>query len=105
MKSPEQLEAIVKLIAEISIAESHVRSAEYQTAMVYVVFNDGEISCTKAGSLLWLRSLHCFVNGDAAKVIPVEMFPHRFCDFGVVFCTGDNADKLASLIHERPISH
>lgn len=38
--------------------------------MVYQVFEDGEITIQKGGSLLWQRALHCVALGSTKRALP-----------------------------------
>lgn len=40
--------------------------------MVYQVFEDGEITLQKGGSLLWQRNLHCISMGNSKKSLPAR---------------------------------
>ena len=96
MKNLEQIKA---KIDAISIPESVVRSDKYARGQhIQMVFEDGEISSTKAGDLLWQRTLHLFEFGVPEKAIPVELFPHKMDTHGYVFCDWDKAKELRALI-------
>ena len=43
--------------------------------MVYQVWNDGEVTLQKSGSLLNQRNLHCTIDGRPDKAVPADTFP------------------------------
>lgn len=55
-------EAEIKAIAD-QVNALNNDDAPKQEGMVYQVWEDGEITLQKSGSLLWRRSLHCIVPG------------------------------------------
>lgn len=65
---------------------------------VSMVFNDGEWSSQKAGSLLWQRHLHCLEGGHPTKRLPIEWFPYQMNGFGYVWCTYEDAEGLRTAI-------
>jgi hypothetical protein len=98
----QDIEAIKAKIKEIAISQDEAMSDEkYPSgAHIALVFEDGEISSTKAGSLLGMRTLHCFHSGDESKAVPVELFPYRMNHdkHGFVYCNHDKAKELRALI-------
>jgi hypothetical protein len=70
-----------------------------ESGMVYILFADGEISLTKAGSLLWQRTLHMLSPGVKDLKLPIE-FPASCSGFGLIFTTHETAKKLAKRIFE-----
>lgn len=71
-------------------------------AMVYQVFEDGEITLQKGGDLLWQRTLHCVATGKPHGVIlHVASMPNQMCSapHGYIFCKDrDDAEKARALI-------
>lgn len=98
---PELEQAIKSKIASISLSEEFVSSdATYPSGQhVCLVFCDGELSSTKAGSLLHQRSLHCFYSGIEEKRVPSEWFPYKMNGYGFVYCKHDpDGKELRELI-------
>jgi hypothetical protein len=100
MTSTNREQAIRAKIAEIALNEDFVRdTANYPSGEhVGLVFEDGELASTKAGSLLWQRTLHCFYGGEVDKAVPAEWFPYRMKEHGYVFCKHQDGEALRSLI-------
>lgn len=106
METTERLQAIKDKITEISLSEDFVRNNDNYPSGKHVclVFQDGEMSSTKAGGLLHQRTLHLFEYGDKTKTIPIEWFPYRMGnnkENGYVFCTHDNGKILSEMILEK----
>jgi hypothetical protein len=93
-------EQIKALIREIALTEEFVRSDENYPSGSHVclVFSDGELSSTKAGSLLHQRNLHCFHSGDESKKVSDDLFPQKMGKHGYVFCDHEKGKQLRNLI-------
>lgn len=65
---------IVQLRALIERVNEAGKSKADEEGMVYQVWEDGEITLQKSGSLLWQRSLHCLSPGLPSS-IEAEHFP------------------------------
>lgn len=61
-------------------------------AMVYEVWNDGEVTLTKGGDLYGMRNLHMIYAGDEAKALPIESLPLKYNNSRIV--VADNATAL-----------
>lgn len=66
-------------------------------AMVYQVFEDGEITLQKGGDLLWQRTLHCVASGRNGAILKHEDMPHhmRSSPHGYIFCKDKHAANAA----------
>lgn len=62
--------------------------------MVYQVWEDGEVTLTKCGSLLGQRNLHMIYPGHPRAAVPVSLFPHRTTN-GHGFIYTDEAGQKA----------
>lgn len=95
----KNLDAIKAKIDEISLSEDFVRSEAYAGGKhVCLLFSDGELASTKAGSLLHQRNLHCLEFGNAEKKVPDSLFPQRMGEHGYVFCDHKKGEELRAMI-------
>jgi hypothetical protein len=91
------LEDIRKLVVASNSPES------LEDSMVYMVWEDGEITVTKGGPLLWQRTLHMVRSGyaapeDRAKAVR-ECMSGRYNSYGFIpVATREIAQELADLI-------
>jgi len=72
--------------------------------MVYQVFEDGEITLQKGGSLMWQRTLHCVVPGVQSKALPADALCHkmRSAPHSYIFAASKEvADRARLLIVNR----
>ena len=93
----QKIEELKKLILE-----SNNDELSKLPGHVYQVWEDGEITLQKSGSLLWKRTLHSIVPGVAFK-ISSEWFPYqtgRDNIHGYAFVTEENAYKIRKAILE-----
>ena len=72
-----------------------------QNAMVYQVWEDGEITLQKANDLLWQRTLHS-MKESINKPMEVVLWPHVYGNYGYAFVTEQDAitirNKIAKLV-------
>ena len=86
-------------IALVNALDAPEAAAE---AMVYQVWEDGEITLQKGGSLLWQRNLHCVAIGDDRKALPRDALQHKYDGHSFVFVGSyDGAEKARDLILKR----
>jgi hypothetical protein len=71
-------------------------------AMVYQVWDDGEITLQKSGSLLWQRSLHSISQGNPKKRQDRYLFPEIFNDYGYLFTDKEGAEAINKFIMDLP---
>ena len=68
----------LKQIRALIAQHSNDALAAEEGGHVYQIWEDGEITLQKSGSLLWQRNLHCIERGFAEEnVLPLSAFPHR----------------------------
>jgi hypothetical protein len=67
-----------------------------QTGMVYQVWEDGEITLQKSGSLLWQRSLHCIKYGTPDKKVEL-LYPDKH-GHSYLFVTEQDANRISAAI-------
>ena len=68
-------------------------------SMVYQVWEDGEVTLQKSGSLFNLRTLHLISSGRPDKALPDDIMPVRDGKHAYCFCAGkDDADYIQKLI-------
>jgi hypothetical protein len=81
----------------------HDPAAQNQ-AMVYEVWEDGEVTLTKGGDLYGQRTLHMIEPGDASKALPVSGFPCRSRDdaHGRIQCKDSYDANIACTIIKGP---
>lgn len=92
----QQIEQVKALIAEHSNDE-----LSKEEGMVYQVWEDGEITLQKSGSLLWQRNLHCTSMGYDRK-LPIELFPHQNASgHGYMFSTREGCEAIRAFIREE----
>lgn len=80
----------------ISIA-SNDELSKIDAAHVHLVFDDGEIVCTKGGNLLFHRTLHCHEEGGPVTVSK-EIFPHEMAGHGYAFVSREDARLISNAI-------
>lgn len=69
---------------------------------VYQVWEDGEITLQKAGSLLWRRNLRCIEMGNESKALPCDALANKYNNHSFVFLDSHEAAAQArKLILER----
>jgi hypothetical protein len=89
-------------IEEYAKSVNDPKLANDETGMVVQVWNDGEITCQKCGSLLWQRTLHCWKSGHPTN--SVEM-PHKYQkDYSYAFVSKEEAYKISEMIFNIGIS-
>lgn len=67
--------------------------------MVYQVWNDGEVTIQKSGSLLNQRHLHCTVDGRPDKAVPADTFPTvTSSGYGFIYTDGVGALAVSKAI-------
>lgn len=95
---------VKELIKKYSIPMGVVRSdADERFAgggHVAIVYADGELTLTKAGSLFGQRSFHCQKFGHDKLKLPTDWFPYQSSDgkFGRVFCTFEDAKWIQAAV-------
>jgi len=69
-------------------------------AMVYMVWEDGEVTLQKGGDLLWQRILHSIIPPHPdTKPWPIDLFPGQKYGHGFVIARDhEEAAQLARLI-------
>jgi len=82
---------------QAAIVEESNDSLSKEPGMVYMVFEDGEVTLQKSGDLLWQRTLHCIVPGLKDAMSP-DLFPHKLNKHGYAFVTRDGAERIRALI-------
>ena len=90
MTKPKTLTALIGLHTHNDLAK--------QEGMVHQVWEDGERTLTKSGSLLGQRSLHCIDPGVPNKAIDIHMFPHQTNGHGFMYTTSEGAYALRDAI-------
>ncbi len=63
-------------LATLITSHNHPELAEIDGDMVYQVWEDGEITLTKAGRLLGQRGLHMIEGGRVDKAVDPNLFPN-----------------------------
>jgi hypothetical protein len=92
---------LIDLLSKVGLTDAQARDDSRNAGMIYTVFNDGEVCCQKAGSLLWQRSLHCFRNGG--EKVSEDGFPGRMNGFAYVHVAKrEDAYAISNLILGRP---
>lgn len=66
--------------------------------MVYQVWQDGEITLQKSGSLLWQRAVHCIEYGSEFHAVPSEWFPYQSGNNGYIFTDKTGAEAVRAAI-------
>ncbi len=103
-----QAEVLEQLRQEIVAAHNPKLAKEPCKTHVYLLFDDGEISMTKAGSLLFQRTMHmqsyglgqAYPSSCEGLKLPVE-FPEKMAaGYGYAFVTREDAARLARRIFE-----
>lgn len=75
-----------------------VRAKDVEDSHVCQIWEDGEVTMTKAGSLYGQRRL-LMINFGTDHALPVDMFPHRNSKHGYIFSSYDDyKDKLESVL-------
>ena len=74
--------------------------AEIECSHVYQVWQDGEITLTKCGSLLGQRRLHMLEPPHASAKIGAENFPHQSGANGFAYVTEEGAEEIRCMILE-----
>lgn len=92
------MDAAKKHLLETLIRIHHFPALAEEDDMVYQVWEDGEITLQKSGSLLWQRTLHTTAMGMPSKAIPVEMFPCQRNGHGYIFTDHVGAQSLRAAI-------
>lgn len=88
------MDAAKKHLLESLIRIHHMPVLATREGMVYQVWEDGEVTLQKSGSLLWQRTLHVHQSGDTSKSIPVDMFPCKHNGHGYIFTDHIGAESL-----------
>jgi hypothetical protein len=71
-----------------------VRAKDVEGSHVCQIWEDGEVTMTKAGSLYGQRRCSVISVGTGLS-LPFDMFPHRNDKHGYIFCSFDDyEDKL-----------
>ena len=70
--------------------------------MVYQVWEDGEITLQKGGSLLWQRNLHCIEPGDERKALPRDALCNKYYEHSFIWAMRhEDAEAARSMILGR----
>lgn len=67
-------------------------------AMVYEVWNDGEVTLTKGEDLYGQRNLHCIMTGNPGRALPVESLPARYKHSRIVVADYEAAIAARAII-------
>lgn len=85
-----------------AIARYHAPEAKAQS-MVYSVWEDGEITIEKGGSLFGQRNLHCVAPGHGCKAWDKNLFPMQNVLHGrILVATNKDAEAFRALIFATP---
>jgi len=89
-------------IQEAIAKNSKPELAEVECSMVYQVWEDGEVTLQKCGSLLGLRHLHMIKMGDPSRAVDADLFPHYTENangkYGFIYTDNEGADEVRQLI-------
>ena len=87
------------MITKKRLADINNDTLAEQAGVVYQVWEDGEITLTKSGSLLGQRGLHCVTWGLDKQVNP-ELFPHQYNGHGFCYVTESGAALIRQLVKQ-----
>ena len=89
------------------LAAHNPELAKQDVSMISQVWEDGEHTCQKCGSLLWQRTLHMFSPGLAYPELTEFLRSRLPCKMGnhsYVFLTSEDAERLAAAINRWKLS-
>jgi len=69
--------------------------------MVYQVWEDGEVTLTKCGSLLGQRDLHMICPGHTKATVSVSLFPHQCNGHGFIYTDEDGQKAVRTAIFDH----
>lgn len=70
--------------------------------MVYQVWEDGEVTLQKGGSLLWQRNLHCIAPGSEEHGLPRDALCNKYNGHSFIYvASSDAAEAARDLILKR----
>ena len=81
----------------------HAPEQHREEGMLYSVWEDGEVTLEKGGSLFNQRNLHCIIPGDPQAGLPVAMpVPNSDGSHGRIFVrTHEEAVRASALLGNR----
>jgi hypothetical protein len=89
----------MKMSTEIINKLRELHSPEsIEDAMVYEVWNDGEITLTKGGELYGQRNLHSIVPGSEKDALPTDSLFPRYKHSRIVCRNKEDANYAVELI-------